>query len=364
MLLSPEPVENQLEMYKLLLTQPKPSRGVKRVETRTVLVTGGAGFMGSWLVDELIKRGHQVVSADNLLGGSERNVNRDCKFVKADMRIRDRVKEVVRGVDIIFHLAAYAAEGQSFYSPVAINEINILPMNNLLVEAINSGVESFVFTSSMAVYGAQKPPFREDLPREPEDPYGAAKAYCETMLEIFARTYGLHYTILRPHNVYGPRQNTADPYRNVLGIWINRILRNKHPLIFGKGDQTRAFSYIEDVTPAIANAAFREKANGQVINVGSDEVTSINDACQALLEIMGSELNPVHEAARPGEVNHAYCTVRKSIDLLDYKTIHTLKKGLSKMVGWAKNLGPQEPTYKLPLEITRKAPRVWVDRLM
>ncbi|OLD34675.1 MAG: hypothetical protein AUI50_05525 [Crenarchaeota archaeon 13_1_40CM_2_52_14] len=334
------------------------------METRTALVTGGAGFMGSWLVDELLKRGHQVVSADNLLGGSERNVNRDCKFVKADMRIRDRVSEVVKGVDVIFHLAAYAAEGQSFFSPVAINEINIVPMNNLLVEAINNGVESFVFTSSMAVYGAQKPPFREDLPREPEDPYGAAKAYCETMLEIFARTYGLHYTILRPHNVYGPRQNTADPYRNVLGIWINRILRNKPPLIYGRGNQTRAFSYVEDVTPAIANAAFHEKANGQIINVGSDEVTSINDACQGLLDIMGSGLRPMYEDARPGEVNQAYCTVRKSMDVLDYKTTHTLKQGLSKMVKWARDLGPQEPSYTLPLEITRKAPRVWVDKLM
>ena len=334
------------------------------METRTVLVTGGAGFMGSWLVDELVKRGHQVVSADNLLGGSERNVNKDCKFVKADMRIRDRVKEVVKGTDIIFHLAAYAAEGQSFFSPVAINEINIVPMNNLLVEAINKDVESFVFTSSMAVYGAQKPPFREDLPREPEDPYGAAKAYCETMLEIFAHTYGLHYTILRPHNVYGPRQNTADPYRNVLGIWINRILRNKPPLIYGNGDQTRAFSYVEDVTPAIANAAFHEKTNMQIINIGSDEITPINDACRALLETMHSEMEPIYEPARPGEVKHAYCTVRKSMDLLDYKTSHTLKQGLSKMVDWARDLGPQEPTYRLPLEITRKAPRVWVEKLM
>jgi len=320
--------------------------------------------MGSWLVDELLKRGHEVVSVDNLLGGSERNVNKECKFVKADMRIRDRVKEVVKGVEIIFHLAAYAAEGQSFFSPVAINEINIVPMNNLLVEAINKDVESFVFTSSMAVYGAQKPPFREDFPREPEDPYGAAKAYCETMLEIFAHTYGLHYTILRPHNVYGPRQNTADPYRNVLGIWINRILRNKSPLIYGKGDQTRAFSYVEDVTPAIANAAFHDKAKGQIINIGSDEVTTINDACQVLLETMGSEMEPLHEAARPGEVMHAYCTVRKSMDLLDYGTDHNLRQGLSKMVEWARNLGPQEPTYTLPLEITRKAPRVWLDRLM
>jgi UDP-glucose 4-epimerase len=184
------------------------------------------------------------------------------------------------------------------------------------------------------------------------------------MLEIFARTYGLRYTILRPHNVYGPRQNTADPYRNVLGIWINRILRNKPPLIYGNGDQTRAFSFIEDVTPAIANAPFREKANRQIINIGSDEVTPINDACHALLKTMGSEMKPIHEAARPGEVKHAYCTVRKSMDLLDYRTSHTLKQGLSKMVEWARGLGPQDPTYTLPLEITKKAPRVWVDKLM
>lgn len=320
--------------------------------------------MGSWLVDELIRRGHQVVSADNLLGGRERNVNPDCKFVKADMRDKETVRKVVKGVDTIFHLAAYAAEGQSIFSPAAINEINIAPMNNLLVEAVNNNVERFVFTSSMAVYGAQKPPFREDLPRAPEDPYGAAKAYCETMLEIFARTYGLAYSILRPHNVYGPRQNTADPFRNVLGIWINRILRDKPPLVYGKGDQTRAFSYVEDVIPAVTNAAFVEKANGQIINVGSDEITSINDACRVLLDTMESELTPIHEDGRPAEVKHAYCTVRKSVDLLNYKTHHTLKQGLSKMVEWAKEVGPQEPTYKLPLEITKKAPRVWVNKLM
>jgi len=320
--------------------------------------------MGSWLVDELIRRGHQVVSADNLLGGSERHVNPDCRFVRADLRERTKVREVVKGVDIIFHLAAYAAEGQSIFSPVSINEINIMPMNNLLVEAVNHGVESLVFTSSMAVYGAQKPPFQEDMARMPEDPYGAAKAYCETMLEIFGRTYGLRYTILRPHNVYGPRQNTSDPYRNVLGIWMNRVLRDKPPIIYGKGDQTRAFSYVDDVIPAVANAAFAEKANRQVVNVGSDEVTSITDACKAVLDAMGSNLKPVSEDSRPGEVKNAYCTIRKSADLLGYKTKHSLRQGLSKMAEWARALGPQEPTYKLPLEITRKAPRVWVDKLM
>ena len=334
------------------------------METRTILVTGGAGFMGSWLVDELIHRGHEVVSVDNLSGGNEANVNPDSTFVKADLRRHDEVKPLVKGVDIIFHLAAYAAEGQSFFSPVAINEINIAPMNHLLVEAVNNDVERFIFTSSMAAYGCQSPPFSEDLHLRPEDPYGAAKVYCENMLEIFSRTYGFDYVILRPHNIYGPRQNIADPFRNVLGIWINRVLRGKPPIIYGDGQQTRAFSFIEDVTPAIANAGFYDEARGQAINVGSDEVTSVGDACKLLLGTMESGMRPLHVPARPGEVKHAYSTVQKSIELLDYNTKHTLKEGLPKMVGWAKSYGPQEPTYKLPLEITKKAPRVWVEKQM
>src|SRR5713101_7539236 len=212
--------------------------------------------MGSWLVDKLVKQGHDVVSADNLLGGKKENINPDCKFVKADLVRRQEVGPVVKGVDLIFHLAAYAAEGQSIFSPIAINEINLIPMNNLLVEAVNNDVQRFVFTSSMAVYGRQKPPFDEKLAREPEDPYGTAKTYCETMLEIFSHIYHFEHVILRPHNVYGPRQNITDPYRNVLGIWINRLLRGKPPLIYGDGKQTRAFSYIADITPAIANAGF------------------------------------------------------------------------------------------------------------
>jgi UDP-glucose 4-epimerase len=334
------------------------------LETKKVLVTGGAGFMGSWLVDNLIESGHEVISADNLLGGKKENVNPDCKFVKADLIKRQEVRPLVKGVEIIFHLAAYAAEGQSIFSPISINEINLIPMNNLLVEAVNNNIERFVFTSSMAVYGDQTPPFDERVARKPEDPYGAAKAYCENILEIFSRIHGFEHVIIRPHNVYGPRQNVADPYRNVLGIWINRLLRRKRPIIYGDGEQSRAFSYIEDVTPAIANAGFASRAKGQIINVGSNEIVSIRKACDLLLQLMGSEFKPMFQDARPGEVKHAFCTIRKSIDLLGYKTQHSLKDGLTKMVAWAKQVGPQQPTYTLPLEITRGAPKVWVERTM
>src|SRR5207245_127051 len=136
----------------------------------------------------------------------------------------------------------------------------------------------------------------------------------------------------------------ADPYRNVLGIWINRIMRGKPPIIYGDGRQTRAFSCIDDVTPAIANAGFSRKAKGQIINVGSDQPVSVGKACSLLLNVMASDFKPQYEKARPGEVKHAYCTMKKSINLLGYNTRHSLKDGLEKMVEWARKVGPQEPT--------------------
>lgn len=334
------------------------------MEKKTILVTGAAGFMGSWLVDELIKRGHTVIGADNLLGGYNRNINPKCKFFKVDLRNFEDVNKLMKGVDVVFHLAAYAAEGQSVFSPIAINDINITPMNNLLVAAVNNNVKKFVFTSSMAVYGDQKPPFNEDMPRKPVDPYAIGKTYCESMLETFSKVHKFDYVIVRPHNVYGPRQNIADPYRNVLGIWMNRVMRNLPPIIYGDGEQTRAFSYVEDVMKAIANAGESDKANGHIINVGSDEVVSIKKACDILLEITNSKFKPLHEPERPSEVKHAWCTVDKSIKLLDYKTDHNLRTGLKTMWEWAKTMGPQAPTYKLPLEITKNAPKVWVEKKM
>ena len=319
--------------------------------------------MGSWLVDELLGRGHEVIAADNLLGGKRENVNPNCEFIKADLTDSKQVSSIFKDrVDIIFHLAAYAAEGQSIFSPISINEINIAPMNNLLVEAINNNVKRFVFTSSMAVYGEQTPPFGEDLARQPSDPYGAAKSYCENMLEIFGHVYGLEYVILRAHNVYGPRQNIADPYRNVLGIWINRIMRGKNPIIYGDGKQKRAFSYVEDITPALANAGFYSSARDQIINLGSEEAVTINEACEVLLDLIGSTSKPEHVPSRPNDVREAYCTVEKAMKLLDYRTRHQLSSGLQKMVEWAKSVGPQEPTYTLPLEITKNAPKVWVEK--
>ncbi len=336
------------------------------VENKKMLVTGGAGFIGSWLVDELVDRGHNVVSVDDLSGGFKFNVNTKCKFIKVDLRDHQKVNRIFSDekFDTVFHLAAYPAEGQSIFSPIEINDINITPMNNLLVAAVNNNVQKFVFTSSMAVYGSQQPPFDEDMIPLPEDPYGSGKAYCESMLKIFANTYNFEYAILRPHNVYGPRQNISDPFRNVLGIWINRIMKGKEPYIFGDGTQERAFSYIGDVAPAIATSGLDNKANGQIINVGSNEVTTVNEACRVVLNAMDSKLEPIYQDERPGEVKYAYCTAEKSEKLLNYKTSTSLRKGINIMVKWAKAVGPQDSTYRLPLEITKKAPQVWKEKLI
>ena len=320
--------------------------------------------MGSWLVDELINRGHKVVSVDDLSGGFMRNVNKKSKFFKIDLRNTKRVFKATKNIDIIFHLAAYAAEGQSIFSPIETNDINIKPMNNLLVAAVNNNVKKFVFTSSMGVYGEQKSPFDEKMSRQPVDPYGVGKAYCEKMLEIFSEMYGFNYTIIRPHNVYGPRQNLSDPYRNVLAIWVNRIMRGRRPLIYGDGRQTRSFSYIEDVTSPLANAGFSRKSNNQIINLGSDEVVTINKACRTVLNVMNSKLKPKYMEPRPKEVKHAHCAVKRSQKILGYRTKHTLKEGIEKLVKWAREVGPQKPAYRLPLEITKKAPKFWTEKLV
>jgi UDP-glucose 4-epimerase len=145
---------------------------------------------------------------------------------------------------------------------------------------------------------------------------------------------------------------------------MNLIMRGKRPFIYGDGEQTRAFSFVEDATPAIANAGLYSQANGEIVNVGSDEVVTINRACEIVLEAMNSKLQPIYLQERPGEAKHAYCTVNKSERLLDYKTTTPLRSGVAKMVGWAKRVGPRNPAYRIPLEIKKKAPQVWREQMI
>ena len=335
--------------------------------SKKILVTGGAGFMGSHLAEALVKEGHEVIVMDDLSGGYVDNVPKGAKFVRASITNRAACEGVMEGVDIVYHLAAHAAEGQSVFCPIHNAETNYIGSLNLVVAAINHNVKRFVFTSSMARYGEQKElPMHEGQNRIPEDPYGITKASFEHVLEIFAKVYGFEHVILVPHNIYGPRQNLADPYRNVVGIFINRILRGKPPIVYGDGLQKRAFSYIDDCTPYVMKAGFQKDVVGEIINIGPDEEpTTVKELAKIIIEEMDFKEDEIHMPARPQEVKYAYCSADKARKLLGYKTTTTLREGVKKFVAWAKGKGPQQLQYWDQFEIkSKKIPEVWSKKLL
>jgi len=339
-----------------------------------ILVTGAAGFMGSHLVDALVKEGHEVYGVDDMSGGFWRNVNPQSHFTKLDLRGREATREFVTRVkpEILFHLAADATEGRSQFTPVTCTERNLVAYLHTLVPAIAAGLRKVVLTSSMSVYGAQSPPFEEDMPTRPEDVYGVSKAAMEHITQILGRVHGFSYAIVRPHNVYGPRQNIADPYRNVIGIFINAMLNNKHFYIYGDGEQRRAFTYIDDFTPYMARAGFDPACDGQIINVGPREEVTINHLGDLILSVFyegrdaPDHVRPVHLPPRPMEVRDAYCTDEKARRLLGYRTTIKLEEGVRRMIEWAKELGPQKPRYMEDgLELVNAdTPLTWTQKLI
>ena len=219
------------------------------------LVTGGAGFIGAHVVNHLIKMGHEVIVLDDLSGGFEDNINSAAIFVKGSVTDHELLKELFEKhkFDYVYHLAAYAAEGLSHFIRRFNYNNNLIGSINLINESIRHKVKCFVFTSSIAVYGAGQLPMKESLIPQPEDPYGVSKYAVELDLKTAHEMFGLNYVIFRPHNVYGEYQNIGDRYRNVIGIFMNQLMKGMPLTVFGDGTQTRAFSYIDDVAPYIAN---------------------------------------------------------------------------------------------------------------
>lgn len=322
------------------------------------LVTGGAGFIGSHLVDHLVKKGHEVVVLDDLSGGLRENVNSHAKFVEGSILDRKLVDSLMSGIDVVYHLAAYAAEGLSPFIRRFNYRNNLEGSINLINAAIKNKIHCFLFTSSMAVYGSGNPPFSEDDIPHPHDPYGISKLAVEMDLKCAHDLFGLDYVIVRPHNVYGERQFIGDPYRNVIGIFMNRIMQGLAPLVYGDGKQTRAFSYIGDVVPCIAEAPFIEKAKNKIINIGSSKVYTLNQLSKEVIKVMGSNLKHVHVSDRH-EVKHAHCTNMKAIEILGFKEKTSLQEGLTRMAQWAKKVGPMEPIIWGGHEIDHKLPDFW-----
>jgi UDP-glucose 4-epimerase len=328
-----------------------------------VLVTGGAGFIGSHVAEHLIQQGKKVIVIDDLSGGFRDNVPVNAEFVEGSILNVTLLDNVFKQNNIshIYHLSAYAAEGLSHFIKNFNYNNNLIGSVNLINMAVNYNIKCFVFTSSIAVYGTGQAPFLEDVKPEPEDSYGIAKYAVEQELKISYEMFGLNYIIFRPHNVYGERQNIGDRYRNVIGIFMNQLMNGERMTIFGDGNQTRAFSYIDDVALPIAHAGFMEKCYNKLFNIGADKPYSLNTLAKVVAEQMGGALKTEYLEER-NEVKHAFADHSKSKEYFnDYIANISLVEGIERMVDWVKINGGRKSNKFDNIEIFKNMPVSWAE---
>jgi UDP-glucose 4-epimerase len=328
-----------------------------------ILVTGGAGFIGSHVAEDLLKQDHQVVILDDLSGGFMDNVMPDAQFVQGDVIDHDLINRLFDDYkfEYVFHLAAYAAEGLSHFIKRFNYKNNLIGSVNLINASINTGVKCFVFTSSIAVYGASPElPMNEATRPHPEDPYGIAKLAVEQELQVCKEMFDLDYIVFRPHNVYGERQNIGDKYRNVVGIFMNQALQNLPMTIFGDGEQKRAFSYISDVAPVIARSIETPEAYNQVFNVGAETPYTVNELAETVALAMGVEPQIKHLPAR-NEVKFAYSSHEKIQKFFGAPQPVSLVDGVRKMAAWVKDHGSRKSQKFGNIEVTKNFPVAWLD---
>jgi UDP-glucose 4-epimerase len=326
------------------------------------LVTGGAGFIGAHVVNELIENGEKVIVLDDLSGGFEDNVNKKAIFIKGSINDVELVSQIFikYKFDFIYHLAAYAAEGLSHFIKRFNYNNNLIGSVNLINESIKHKVKCFVFTSSIAVYGVGQLPMREDMIPHPEDPYGISKYAVELELEASRKMFDLNYIIFRPHNVFGEYQNIGDRYRNVIGIFMNQLMQGKPITIFGDGSQTRAFSYISDVAPYIANSTQINGCYNEIFNIGADNEFSVNELATIVMDAIGISGEIRYLPAR-NEVVHAFSDHSKANKMFNIHHYTELKDGIIKMAEWVKIAGVRKTMKFENIEIFENLPNVWLE---
>lgn len=328
-----------------------------------VLVTGVAGFIGSHVADHCLAQGLTVVGVDDLSGGVRENVPAGVTFFAGDLRdpaLVARLWSEAGPFETIYHFAAYAAEGLSHFVRRFNYTTNLVASMNLINAAVNHGIRTFVFASSIAVYGAGQTPLRESMEPQPEDPYGISKYAVELDLQAAHRQFGLNYIIFRPHNVYGDRQNIADRYRNVIGIFMNLAMQGRPMTIFGDGGQTRAFSHVDDVAPIIARSPFVEAARNEVFNIGADSPCSVLELGKIVARAMGVEPHFNFLPAR-NEVVHAISDHTKARRVFQPPPSVDLKSGIERMATWARRRGPQPMSTFGDIEVLKNLPAGWLD---
>lgn len=326
------------------------------------LVTGGAGFIGAHVTNELISLGHKVIVLDDLSGGFKDHVNENAIFIKGSVTDNKLVQELFLKYkfNYVYHLAAYAAEGLSHFIRRFNYDNNLIGSINLINESIKHKIERFVFTSSIAVYGALTPPMREDMHPQPEDPYGVAKYAVELDLKTAHEMFDLNFTIFRPHNVYGEYQNIGDKYRNVVGIFMNQLMQGKSLSVFGDGQQTRAFSYIGDVAPFIANCVNIPLSKNEIFNIGADKESTVLELAETIQKSMGMS-QPIMNLDARNEVVHAHADHQKAKDTFNINSFTPLEEGIIKMAHWAEKVGSRKSSKFENIEITEKLPPFWSE---
>jgi UDP-glucose 4-epimerase len=333
-----------------------------------IFVTGAAGFLGSWLVEELLSDGHYVVGIDNMIGGYSDNIIKhdNYKFFKADILNLEVMTELMAGCDAVYHTAALAYEGLSVFSPTLVTNNIVTGSTAIATAAIRNNVKRLINCSSMARYGENNVPFTETMIARPHDPYGVAKYAAELQLNMLAETHGFEVVHAVPHNIIGPRQKYDDPFRNVASIMINLMLQNRQPIVYGDGTQLRCFSFVHDdlfVFKKLLTCELHEQ--GEKFNVGPDEEpVTINELAARIAKLLNFDLNIEYHDARPREVKLATCSADKIRQRFNYETKVTLDDGLQTIIDYIKVRGIRKFEYHLPIEIeTAALPRTWKERL-
>lgn len=332
-----------------------------------VFISGAAGFLGSHLCDAFLLRGDEVVGIDNLIGGYRDNVPDGVQFAEVDCNNLDAVRSLMAGCDVVYHTAALAYEGLSVFSPHVVTTSIVGATAAMVSAACANRVKRFVYLSSMARYGTNTIPFREDMDPRPQDPYGIGKLAAEQLVRNLCDVHGVEWSIAVPHNLYGPRSKYDDPFRNVASIFANIMLQGRQPFIYGDGMQRRCFSYVSDAVTPLVRMGLDERAVSQIVNIGPDDefitVKALARAIGGIIDVATFE--PTYMPGRPQEVRDANCSADKARHLLGYAPRVPLYTGLRELVAWIRLRGPRPFDYHLPIEIQNdQTPRTWADRLM